>query len=36
MNEELERRCLGLFLKAVLCDSLSALLELLEILEAEG
>lgn len=36
MEEDARRRAVGLFLRAVLCDSLEALAELIEMLEAEG
>ena len=36
MEEETRRRAFVLFLRAVLCDSLEALAELIEILEAEA
>ena len=36
MEEAVRRRAVVLFLKAVLCDSLEALAELIELLEAEA
>ena len=36
MEEDARRRAAILFLRAVLCDSLEALAELLMLLEAEG
>jgi len=36
MEEAVKRRAAALLLKVLLCDSLEALAELVEILEAEG